>query len=338
MKVKVRRAFRLEECQRLYQMLEKGKGFREIGRELNRDHGTISKFVRRNRHQFQVIWIRFTFLEKAKYAYDRQSERKARVVQKRNSKKRKEVWDYVYEKLTIEEWSPEKISKRIKEKFPNDSISAQTIYKMIKRRGNQDLKKHLYEKGKKRRSNVMDRRSRFKQGIPEKTNISERSEAANLRRELGHLEIDCILSCRSGSGAIVNIIDRKSRHIYPTYVKDLKSDTVRQAIVRQLQKLPPNLRKSITVDNGSEFAELYIIKKIFPEIEIFWCDAYKPQQRGSVERSNRDIRRFYPKGTDFSKLSDKEMKAIFDKINNTPLKLHYFKTPHEVIEEYKMAA
>jgi IS30 family transposase len=168
--------------------------------------------------------------------------------------------------------------------------------------------------------------------VPEKTNIVERSEAANLRMELGHLEIDSILSCRSGRGAIVNIIDRQSRHIYPIYVEDLKSDTVRQAIIHQLQKLPPELRRSITVDNGSEFADLFVLKKIFPDLEIFWCDAYKPQQRGSVERSNRNIRRFCPK------VSKEDQKAIFDKINNTPLKLHNFKTPNEIMAEFKLAA
>jgi IS30 family transposase len=72
MRNKVRRAFRLEECQRLYQMLELGKGVREIGRELGRNHGTISKFVKRNRHPFPVIWVKLSFLEKAKYAFDRQ--------------------------------------------------------------------------------------------------------------------------------------------------------------------------------------------------------------------------------------------------------------------------
>jgi IS30 family transposase len=311
MKKNVRRAFRLEECQRLYQMLELGEGFREIGRELNRNHGTISKFVKRNRHPFPVIWIRLSFLE---------------------------VWDYVYEKLTKDEWSPEQISARIEEDRPGKSISAQAIYKMVRRRGNEELKKYLYEKGKKRRSDVTSQRSRFKQGVPEKINISERSDLANLRLELGHLEIDSILSCRSGKGAIVNIIDRKSRIIYPVYVSDLKSETVRQAIVRQLQKLAPELRRSITVDNGSEFADLHVLKKIFPGMEIFWCDPYTPQQRGSVERSNRNIRRFYPKGTDFSKISDDMLKTTFDKINNTPVKLHKFKTPNELMAEFKRAA
>jgi IS30 family transposase len=200
------------------------------------------------------------------------------------------------------------------------------------------LKNHLYEKGKKRRSDVVSRRSRFKQGVPEKTNISERGESANLRLEPGHLEIDSILSSRLGSGAIVNIIDRQSRNIYPAYVPDLKSETVRQAIVRQLQKLNPELRRSITVDNGSEFADLHVLKKIFPRIEIFWCDPYKPQQRGSVERSNRNIRRFYPKGTDFSKISEDMLNITFDKINNTPIKLHNFKTPNELMTEFKLAA
>jgi transposase, IS30 family len=319
-------------------MLDSGNGFREIGRELKRNHGTLSKFVRRNIHPFPILWIRLSFLEKAKYAYDRQQDRKSRVISKRCSKKDREIWNYVYEKLTVCEWSPEQISGKIKGDLPGKSISTQAIYDMISRRGNEYLKQYLFEKGKKRRSDVMSRRSRFKQGVPEKTNISLRPESANLRKELGHLEIDSILSCRSGRGAIVNIIDRMSRRCYPVYVNDLKSETVRQAITSQLHKLPLELRKSITVDNGSEFADLFILKKIFSGLEIFWCDAYKPQQRGTVERSNRNIRRFCPKGTDFSKVSEDKQRTIFDKINNTPLKLHNFKTPNEVMAEFRLAA
>jgi IS30 family transposase len=338
MKENKRRAFRLEECQRLYQMLEWKKGFREIGKELQRNHGTLSKFIKRNSHPFPGVWRKLSFLEKAKYAFDKQQDRKSRVFQKRGSKKDKVVWDYVYTKLTKCEWTPEQISERIKREHPGKSISAQSIYNMIKRRGNEHLKQHLYEKGKKRRSDVVGRRSRFKQGAPEKINISQRSDAANQRLELGHLEIDSVLSCRSGTGAIVNIIDRQNRYCYPVFSEDLKSDTVRQAIIRQLQKLPPDLRRSITVDNGSEFADLFALKKIFPGIEIFWCDPYRPQQRGTVERSNRNIRRFYPKGTDFSKISEDDLTVTFDKINNTPLKLHDFKTPMELIAEFKLAA
>ena len=333
-----RRAFRLEECQRMYQMLQMGRKIREIGRELNRNHGTISKFIRRNSHPFPGVWRKMSHLERAKYAFDKQSERKRRVIAKRGTRKSGEVWDYVCEKLVHEYWSPEIIAEKLKKDMPGSSISFQCIYNMIRRRDNEYLKEYLFEKGKKRRSNVMGRRSRFKEGSPAKVNIRERGEGANLRTEPGHLEIDCILSCRSGKGALVNIVDRYTREALVLYVPNLEAETVRKEVVKKLHTLPEELRKSITLDNGTEFSDFFILEKIFPGIKLYWCDPYKPQQRGTVERSNRNFRRFFPKGTDFSKVSQERLQEVMCLIKNMPIKLHGFRTPEEVLIEYKEAA
>jgi IS30 family transposase len=339
MKIKqVRRAFRLEECQQIYQMLQSGRKIREIGRELNRNHGTISKFIRRNSHPFPGIWRKMSHLERAKYAFDKQSERKRRVIAKRATRKSAEVWDYVCDKLVHAHWSPELIAGKLKVDIPGSSISFQCIYNMIRRRDNEYLKEYLFEKGKKRRSNVMGRRSRFKEGSPDKVNIRERSEEANLRTEPGHLEIDCIVSCRSGKGALANIVDRFTREAFILYVDNLEAETVRKEVVKKLLTLPVGSIKSITLDNGTEFSDFFILEKIFTGLRLYWCDPYKPQQRGTVERSNRNFRRFFPKGTDFSKVSQERLEEVMCLIRNMPLKLHGFRTPGEVLIEYKMAA
>ena len=337
-KIKERRAFRLEECQRIYQMLELNKNIREIGTELCRHAGVISKYIRRNKHPYPGVWREMTYLEKAKYVYEKQKERQKRQVSNRGDKKPKDVWDYVHDKLVNSEWSPEKIAGRIKEYHPEYKISYQAIYDRTKKRGNEELKQYLYEKGKVRRQNVAGRRSRFKEGLPEKPSIHTRPESANLREEPGHLEIDSIVSCRSGKGALINIIDRMTRYIYPILVDDLKKETVRIAITKQFHSMPEYLRKTITVDNGTEFNDLFCLEKIFPGLKIYWCDPYRPQQRGSVERSNRDFRRFFPKGTDFSSITQNELRIVVKKINNTPLKLFKFKTPDEILCELPIAA
>lgn len=333
-----RRAFRLEECQRIYQMLFLGRSIRDIGRELDRNHGTISKFIRRNAHPFPGVWKKMSYLEQAKYAFTKQLERKHRVIANRSSRKSSELWNYVCDKLVNERWSPETISGRIKETVPGESISFQCIYNMIRRRGNEYLKEYLFEKGKKRRSNVMGRRSRFQDGASKKTNIKERSEEADLRLEPGHLEIDCIVSCRSGKGALVNIVDRYTRVAHIVYTPNLLAETVRKKVMKVLLKLPQSLRKSITLDNGGEFSDFFILEKILPNLKLYWCDPYRPQQRGTVERSNRNFRKFYPKGTDFSKVPEEELKLVMEIIRNTPIKLHGFRTPLEVLADFNKAA
>jgi transposase, IS30 family len=320
-------------------MLCIGKSIREIGRELNRNHGTISKFISRNKHPFPGVWRGMSYLDRAKYAYDKQSDRKSRVIAKRETRKSPEVWKYVCEKLVNERWSPELIAGRIEMDLPGSSISFQCIYNMIRKRGNEYLKEYLFEKGKKRRSDVMSRRSRFQKGAPAKVNIRERGEEANLRLEPGHLEIDCILSCRSGKGALVNIVDRYTRDSLVIYVANLEAETVRKEVTKVLHTLPSELRKSITLDNGTEFWDFFVLEMIFTDLKLYWCDPYKPQQRGTVERSNRNFRKFFPKGTDFSKIPEEELRVVMEKIRNTPLKLHGFRTPREVLfGYYRMAA
>ncbi len=337
-KVKERRAFCLEECQRMYQMLGSKKKIQEIARELGRHAGVISKYLKRNEHPFPGVWRDMTYLERGSYSYGKQKGRQKRHVCNRGSKKPVKVWDYVYNKLINEHWSPEKIAGRLSLDHPELKITAKAIYNHTKKKDNEHLKQYLFEKGKKRRQNVSGRRSRFKEGLPEKPSIHTRPESANLRQEPGHLEIDSILSCRKGSGALVNIIDRNMRFTYPVFVPDLKKETVRIAITQQLHLLPKSNRKTITVDNGVEFNDLFNLKKVFPDIQIFWCDPYRPHQRGSVERSNRDFRKFFGKKTDFSAIAQERLKEVTDKINNTPLKIFNFRTPAEVKNNFKLAA
>jgi len=89
-------------------------------------------------------------------------------------------------------------------------------------------------------------------------------------------------------------------------------------------------RKTLTVDRGSEFANWTEIEKIFPEIEVYFCDAYCPYQKGSNERGNRDFRKYFPKGTNFDAVNDDEINQAQVKINKSPMKLHKWRSPAEI--------
>jgi IS30 family transposase len=238
-----------------------------------------------------------------------------------------EVKSYVYEKLTKEGLTPEEISNEIQVDLPGKKISFKTIYNYTKR-SDTSLKAYLVEKGKKRRQRVADRRGRFKQGAPDKRSIHTREEAANNRTELGHWEGDTIVSCRGGSGGVLSLIDRRSREKYYRRVPDLKAEIIYAFMIGFIENNKGRV-KTITLDNGSEFAYSVLkkLEKLYPEIKFYYCDSYKSFQKGSVERSNKEIRKYYPKGTDFHGVTQAEIIEIQNKVNNKKMKIHGYLSP-----------
>jgi IS30 family transposase len=272
------------------------------------------------------VAARLTPLERANVAHDKA---KARLRSKRRGKRKAaphtQVYKHVANKLEAK-WSPEAIANTWGQFFSGKSISTSTIYRMIKQDW-PELKKYLPERGKKRRARVMNRRGKVQQAAAHKTHISERCEAANRRQEIGHLEVDSILSKRGSKAAIVSIIDRKTRRRWYIFVRNLEAETVRKALVAFLHTLKDWQRKSLTMDNGSEFAQWDMLEDIFPGLKIYFCTAYSPHEKGSVERSNRDFRRFFPKGTDFFLVSQAEIEQAQMLINNKPMKCLRWKSP-----------
>jgi IS30 family transposase len=235
-------------------------------------------------------------------------------------------------KKLSEKWSPEAIANTWGWFFSGRKISTITIYRMIKKDW-PELKKHLPERGKKRRAEVMNRRGKVQQAAAEKTHISERTEAANQRKEIGHLEVDSILSKRGSKAAIVSIVDRRARRRWYISVQNLEAQTMRKALVAFLHTLKEWQRRSLTMDRGSEFAEWKMLEAIFPSLKVYFCTAYAPHEKGSVERSNRDFRRFFPKGTDFISVAQAEIDNAQMLLNNKPMKCLKWRSAKEFYQE-----
>lgn len=313
-----RNCLTLEIRQSIWMMRSSGNGIREIGRLLNLDPSIISRELRRNSLPVHIA-SRLTLLERAKEAHDKAKRRRK---EKRRGKRKAKPLLLVYEHITQklqDKWSPEDISATISDTFPDLKLSTTTIYRMIKRDA-PELKQYLFEKGKPRRQRVMNRRGRFQQAAAEKRHVSERPKEAEERKEIGHLEADMILSRRGSKAAILSIYDRASRKRWYLHVANLEAATVRAALIRFLHTLPAFARKTLTLDRGSEFAEWDMIEKIFPDLKVYFCTAYSPHEKGGVERSNRDLRRFYPKGTDFASVSQEQLSDAQEKINRRPMK------------------
>ena len=114
-------------------------------------------------------------------------------------------------------------------------------------------------------------------------------------------------------------------------VNRITADEVQKSIVKMLKKFPDKLKLSITYDNGKEFTNHKIIESLLGT-ESWFCHPYHSWEKGSVENTNGLIRRFFPKKTNFSLISSRDIKTVEILLNNRPRKSLGFLTPNEVLE------
>jgi IS30 family transposase len=313
-------------------MREQGYGVREIGRFLSIDASVVSRELRRN---FPPFRLRLSGQGRAEWAHKRAKERlKERKRGKKGTIADVKVREHIVEKL-IAKVSPEAIAATMEEEL-GKKVSYSTIYRWIKREV-PELKKYLFEKGKRRRQRVMNRRGRFQQAAAAKRSLDERPAEADDRSEVGHLEGDTIQGRKGSSAAVLSVRDRKTRLHWFEKVENLESATVSRAIARLLHRIPAAFRKTLTFDRGAEFANWPMIEKIFPSLVIYFCDAYCPYQKGSNERGNRDFRKYYPKGSNFEGVMPEEVREVQKKVNLHPMKLHQWRSPSEVAAQFALA-
>ena len=219
--------------------------------------------------------------------------------------------------------SPEQISAAV-------PISHETLYRHIyadKALGG-DLWRHLrcqkkrrkrYGSGRSRRGQIIGRRS-----------ISERPALIEERHQVGHWEGDTLMGVRH-KHAIVSLVERKTGYAILTKVDRKRSDLVSGAIIRRLKAIQP-LVKTITYDNGKEFAEHARIDQALGSTGYF-ADPFASWQRGSNENLNGLVRQYIPKKRPLSTVTDAELALIENRLNNRPRKRLGFKTPHELFTQ-----
>ncbi len=213
------------------------------------------------------------------------------------------------------------------------SVCVVTLYSYIDKRVFLNLSnRDLWEKGKKKHHKQPVRRSPH----PLLPSISERPEHINLRRETGHKEIDLIVGRKGTKAAMLTITDRRERTEQAYKIPDKQAASVRAVFDRLERKLGKRrfreTFKSITTDNGSEFLEdEELTKSVFggKRFEVYYCHSYSAWEKGTNENHNRLMRRFFPKGTDFTKVSQREIQEAVDFLNNYPRKILEWKTPAE---------
>lgn len=319
----------------IYQMQEGRKSIREIANFLGRSKSTVWECLNYRPKDGSVSWWRMSIVQKAEYQY-RQRLKKGARERRIKLQMDPELECFVITKLTEGAFSPEDVAFLAKKEL-GKRICAKTIYTYIKNR-NTDLKKYLLEEGEPRRQRVTHRRGKLKQAATPMRSIAERPEVVSKRTEFGHFEGD-LLQVRGGY--FLSLRELKTRKQFFIPIRFKKAKLVRYTLIAFFAKLPKEVVKSITFDRGGEFApsELSEIERLFEFLQIYYCEAYKPYQKGSVENSHRWGRKFIPRESDFSQYSKEKIDNISLILNRKPMKCLERKSPLEAWdEELKLVA
>lgn len=240
------------------------------------------------------------------------------------------TWRLV-ESLLLQQWSPQQISGRLTLE-QQESVSHERIYQHIyaNKRAGGDLYRHLRcQKRRRKRYGLRDRRGR----LPERRSIDERPKIVDSKRRFGDWEADTIIG-QNHQQAIVSIVERKSKLTRLVKVERNTADAVGRALTTQLKSL---MVKTITSDNGREFAHHQRIAQQL-RADFYFAHPYSSWERGLNENTNGLVRQYFPKKSDFSKINDRQISTVVERLNNRPRKTLGYKTPNEVFFKQRLVA
>lgn len=231
-------------------------------------------------------------------------------------------------------WTPEEIAGRLPVEFPDDDrmrVSAETLYAWIyhPRQRHRELWQYL-PRGQKRRRRRHGRKAHSER-IKWRTSIHARPALVEDRIEFGHWESDSVLGLR-GTGGLHTTVERRTRYLQAVKIPQIAAEPTLNAQLAVYCALPAHAVRSVTADNGSEFAFHYKLADTLA-IPTYFADPYSAWQRGTNEHFNGRIRKYLPKGTSFEDLTQTELDEIVTEINNRPRKILGWATPAAVFQE-----
>jgi IS30 family transposase len=305
------RHFTLQEREFLYRLRKKGKTNQEIAELMGRDRSTIYREVKRNSGQ---------------RGYRPQQAQRLAAERRLASRRPRKLCDpelhkYVEERLE-KYWSPEQIAGRGRCDFCRRRsrwLSRQTIYNWIEDQAPQ------WREWLRRGGRPVETRGKLSGCV----HLDGRPKIINRRRRYGDWEGDTVVG-KGRRNALVTLVERKSGYARIGRVENMKAETTRHTVKRRLTDLPLPLRRSVTFDNGKEFAEHKQLAKSL-DVAIYFSAPGRPWQRGSNENFNGLLRQFYPKGTDFSRISHQEVARVETLLNERPRKRLDYRTPSEIL-------
>lgn len=307
----------------IYYLRKQGCSQREISRQLEVNPSTISRELKRNKV--------------GKHYFPEMAQHKAQV---RNFKQTRKIDDVPALKRAIftalrKQWSPEQISAFLKKKYDDSCmhISTESIYTYLYVLPCGELRKELLSHLRQFRTM---RRKRGKGNaahgpIPDLISIHERPEEVEDRCVPGHWEGDLIIG-EGHHSALGTLVERTTRTTLLIPLKDKDAESVRKAFARRIKYLPKQMKLSMTYDRGGEMAQ----HKLFTQetkMKVYFADPQSPWQRGTNENTNGLIRQYFPKGTDFRKISPRQIRKVQDLLNGRPRKVLDWASPMEAMNE-----
>lgn len=302
-----------EERDRIAQLHHQGYQQNEIARQVNRSPATICRELGRN-GTGDHYWA-----AQAQEAAERR-RRERPLCRKLDAPEN----NHVVRHGLSHGWSPEQIAGRMKLDHPDDTqrrVSPQTIYTWIEQ---DDCPEHWKSFLRRRGRRRQHRKKPAGIGAP----IDGRPAVIEQRLRLGDFEGDTVLG-PPGTGGLATLVDRKSRYTIIVKIQCKEADHVHQKIKERLKQLDEERRRSLTLDNGTEFARCGRLEKHL-DMKLYLADPGCPYQRGTNENTNGLIRQYYPKGTDFRDVSHQDVRRVETLINTRPRACLGFKTPSEV--------
>jgi transposase, IS30 family len=232
------------------------------------------------------------------------------------------------------DWSPEQIAAWLKRTYPDDptmQVSHETIYRTLYVQARGALKKelttHLRRRRVMRRSRAATTRGHGQGQLVDIVAISERPPSAENRAVPGHWEGDLLSGTKTSQ--IATLVERHSRYVMLVRLPSRDTTTVVQALARRVRGLPATLKQSLTWDRGKELAQ-HKQFTVATDVQVYFCDPHSPWQRGSNENTNGLLRQYFPKGTDLTNVTQRQLDAVALKLNTRPRQTLNWQTPAEV--------
>ncbi len=313
---------RSHERERIGLLKAAGMKVSDIARRLGRDPTTVRRELRRSRPFFRGY---------IPSVAEEDSYRKRSMPRRPKKLDHQPLWKIVHAKLS-KRWSPEQIAHFLKEAYPEDThmqVSHESIYTYIYVLPRGELRKELIaylrqgSRSRQRRKRGTDERGK----IPNMVSINERPKEVEDRTVPGHWESDLIIG-KDHASAIGTLVERTTRTTILVPLKAKDATTVRQAFARTVKRLPKEACLSLTHDRGSEMSEHELFTRD-TKVQVYFADPYSPWQRGTNENTNGLVRDFFPKGTDFNRVSVRELKRVQRLLNERPRETLQWKTPQE---------
>jgi len=298
-----------------------GRSIRQIASALDRAPSSIAREIKRNRSRQAGYKPNFA-----------QQQTRARRWTGSRLERETGLRQTVLDRLA-QGWSPEQIAGRLARENGRKIISYETIYRFIYAQiaRHKDYRwRHYLPRAKSKRGCRGRKGGGSVSFIEGRIPLSERPPDAADRQSPGHWEADLMLFSKYGQ-AVLTVHERQSRLLIAMRPSNKQADRIARHLGAIFATLPLHLRRTVTFDNGTEFARHNKLHRL--GVETFFCDPYAPWQKGGIENAIGRMRRFIPRKTDLANLPNARFRSLVAAYNNTPRKCLDWRTPAEAFSQ-----